>query len=93
MARVIAIVNQEGRVMAAQFGAPRAEQDDEETPSAQLLPTPGQRVVQMDVPDEVERLPGPDMDRFFSQVEVSWPATVNVPRIEVVRRPHDSAEA
>ena len=86
-------MDQDGRVIAAQFGATRAEQDDEATPSAQLLPMPGQRVVQLEVPDEIERLPGPDMDRFFSQVEVSWPATVNVPRIEVIRRPHGSAEA
>jgi hypothetical protein len=92
MARVMAIVDQEGRVMAAQFGDPRAEKDADETPSAQLLPMSGQRVMQIDIPDEVERLPGPDLHRFFSQVEVSWPATVNVPRIEVVRRPHNSEE-
>jgi hypothetical protein len=92
MAKVMAIVDQDGRVLVAQFGDPRAENDGEATPSAQLLPMSGQRVVQLDVPDEVQRLPGPDLHRFFSQVEVSWPATVNVPRIEVIRRPHDSAE-
>jgi hypothetical protein len=88
----MAIVDQNGRVMAAQFGAPRARDDDEQTPSAQLLPSPGQRVVEMDIPDELERLSGPDLFRFFSQVEVSWPATVKLPRIEVVRG-HDSAGA
>jgi hypothetical protein len=93
MARVMAIVDENGRVMAAQFGAPRAEDDDEQTPSAQLLPLPGQRVVEMDIPDEVEQLSGPDLSRFFSHVEVSWPATVKLPRIEVVRRSHDSAGA
>jgi hypothetical protein len=89
MARVLAIVDEAGRVMGAQFGVARG---DEATPSAELMPLPGQRVVQMDVPDEVEQLSGVHLTRFFSQVEVSWPATVNVPRIEVVRR-HDSDEA
>jgi hypothetical protein len=93
MVRVMAIVDENGHVIAAQFGATRAEDDDEETPSAELLPLPGQRVVQMEVPDELEQLSGLDLGRFFSQVEVSWPATVKIPRIEVVRRPHDSAGA
>jgi hypothetical protein len=47
MAKVMAIVDQDGRVLAAQFGDPRAENDGEATPSAQLLPMSGQRVVQL----------------------------------------------
>jgi hypothetical protein len=47
----------------------------------------------MDVPDELEQLSDPDLSRFFSQVEVSWPATVNVPQIEVVQRPHTAGRS
>jgi hypothetical protein len=92
MTRIMSIVDQNGRVVAAQLGAERAQDDDEEAPAGRLLPLPGQRMVEMDVPDEIGRLPGPDLFHFFSQVEVSWPASVNLPRIEVVRRPHDSTE-
>jgi hypothetical protein len=89
MATILAIVDENGRVVAAQFGPSRAEVDEEQTPSARLAPLPGQRVVQMDIPDEIEQLSDPDLSRFFSRVQVSWPATANVPRVEVVRRPHD----
>lgn len=89
MAMVRAIVDESGRVVGAQLGSERADGDDQDTPSAELLPLPGQRVVEMDVPDEVEQLSGVDLARFFSQVEVSWPATVRLPRIEV-RRSHGS---
>ena len=90
MATVRAIVDESGRVVGAQFGVERADDDDKDTPSAELLPLPGQQVVKMDVPDEIEQLSDDDLSRFFSQVEVSWPATVRIPRIEV-RRSHNSA--
>jgi hypothetical protein len=89
MGRVTAIVDENGRIMGAQFAAKRVKDDDEETPSEQLLPMPGQRVVEMDVPDEVEQLSASDLARFFSRVEVTWPATIKIPRIDVVRREHD----
>lgn len=92
MTRIMGIVDQNGRVVAAQLGAERARDDDEEAPEGRLLPLPGQRMIEMDVPDEIGRLSGPDLFHFFSQVEVSWPAAVNLPRIEVVRRSHDSTE-
>jgi hypothetical protein len=85
----MAIVDENGRVVGAQFGKQRVDDDDEETPFEQLLPSRGQRVVEMDVPDEIEQLPASELTRFFSQVEVSWPATIKIPRIDVVRRKHD----
>jgi len=86
----MAIVDENGRIIGAQFGTQGVEaNDDEEMPSEQLLPLPGQRVVEMDVPDEIEHLPASDLTRFFSAVEVSWPATIKMPRIEVVRRTRD----
>jgi hypothetical protein len=89
MVKILAIVDEGGRVMAAQFGVAQ-ESADEETPSEELLPLPGQRRVEMDVPDEIEHLSGADLTRFFSHVEVVWPSEVTLPQIEV-RRSHESS--
>jgi hypothetical protein len=91
MVTVMAIVDEAGRILAAQFGAQPAEGDNE-TPLSQLLPAPGQRMVQMDVPDEIEQLPGPELSRFFAHVEVTWAATIDVPRVEIVRRSHEHSD-
>jgi hypothetical protein len=45
--------------------------------------------VQVDLPDEVEQLSGDELTRLFAHVKVSWPPTVDIPRIEVRR--HDSS--
>lgn len=95
MGRAIAVVDEKGRVMAAQFGAPSREDGDadQETPASELRPLPGHQLVEMEVPDELEQLSGEEMARFFSHVKVSWPADVRVPKVEVVRGGHDSAGA
>lgn len=88
MVKVLAIVDDGGRILAAQFDLDRGKADDE-TPSAELLALPGQRQIEFDVPDEVEQLSGPDLTHFFSHVQTSWPAKVSTPRIEVIKRSHD----
>lgn len=88
MVKVLAIVDDGGRILAAQFDLDK-EKGDDETPSAALLTLPGQRQVEFDVPDEIEHLSGPDLTHFFSHVQTSWPAEVSIPRIEVIRRNHD----
>jgi hypothetical protein len=84
----LTIIDQAGRVLAAQFGEAATGADDE-TPAVELLPAPGQYVVQVDLPDEVEQLSGDELTRLFAHVKVSWSPTVDIPRIEVRR--HDSS--
>ncbi|WP_147258778.1 hypothetical protein [Pseudonocardia hierapolitana] len=87
-----AIVDMSGRILAAQIDAERANDANGDMPSAELVQLPGQRTVEMDVPDEIRDLSGPELSRFFYHVEIVWPATVNVPRIEIVGEAHDSSE-
>ena len=88
MGTLRAIIDDNGRVLGAQFDPAREDDDKDETPSAELIPMAGQHVIHVDVPDEIARLSAPDLSRFFSHLEVSWPATVRVPRLEV-RQAHD----
>jgi hypothetical protein len=91
MVKVTAIVNRRGRIVAAQFGDPDEGRTDDETPTARLLPVGGQAVVEMEVPDELERVSDSGLTQFFSNVEVSWPADVKIPRLEI-KRAHESAQ-
>ena len=84
--RLLAIVDFEGRVVAAQFADQTTGSQDEEVPSADLLPLEGQRVISVDVPQEVQKLPGPDLQLFLSHLKITWPADVQVPEIEIVRK-------
>lgn len=88
MVKVLAIVDDNGRILAAQFDLGQ-EKEGDETPSAALLTLPGQRHVEFDVPDEVEHLSGPDLTHYFSHVQTSWSAEVSTPKIEVIRKNHD----
>jgi hypothetical protein len=81
-----AIVDLDGRVVAADLGAQPRDEDD---PAARLIPRDGQRVVHIDVLREVLELPGPDLEHFFSHVSVTWPAEVEIPRVEVKRPNHE----
>jgi hypothetical protein len=80
-----AIVDLEGRIVGAQLAEQTPVLEDQEEPSVELLPLDGQRVISVDVPAEVLELPGPDLQRFFSHLEISWPAEVRLPKIEIRR--------
>jgi hypothetical protein len=84
--RLLAIVDLEGRVLAAQFVEQAADSQDQEIPSASLVPLKGQYAVSVDVPREVLELPGPDVHQFLSRLRISWPANVQVPEIEIIRK-------
>lgn len=87
MAKIQAIVDDLGHILAAQFDGGKA-QDDEVTPSSELLLLPGQRRVEFEAPDEIRDLSGPDLTRYFAHVEVSWPAQVTPQPVEIVHRKH-----
>lgn len=88
MVRVRATTDDDGRILAAQFGQGQGKVDDE-TPLAELLPLPGQRQVEFEVADEIEHLSGPDLTHYFSHVKASWSAEVSTPKIEVIQLKRD----
>jgi hypothetical protein len=88
--KAITIVDEHGQILAAQVQTPRQDDGGDEPPTTRMQPLSGQRVVEIEVPDELEELTGQDLHRFFARVEISSPATVSVPRIEVVRERHSS---
>ena len=69
--------------MAARFPDVRKEPSDDGAPSALLSAAEGQRVLSIEVPSEVAELGGADMQRFFSDIKVSWSAEVTMPEIEI----------
>jgi hypothetical protein len=87
---LLAIVDLDGRVVAADLGYQSGDQSrEEDDPAAGLIPLDGQRVVHIDVPREVLEVPGPDLEHFFSHVRVTWPAEVQLPEVEVKRPYHE----
>src|SRR3954451_19315991 len=82
LGRAVAIADEKGRVMAAQFGAPSREDADadKKTPVSELLPLPGHHLVEMEVPDELEQLSGEEMARFL------------LPRQDLLARGREGAE-
>jgi hypothetical protein len=85
--RLLAIVDHEGNVVAAQFAQQDTGAQGEDVPSVSYFhPLEGQRLISVDVPAEVMELPGPDLHRFLSQVRVIWPAEVQVPKLNIVRK-------
>jgi hypothetical protein len=84
--RLLAIVDLEGQVVAAQVADQDTSSPDREVPTAQLQPLKDQRIVSFEVPQEVMELPGPDFHHFLAHVMISWPANVQIPKIEVVKK-------
>src|SRR5215213_1395429 len=84
--KILAIVDLEGHVVAAQLADQANDSQTEEAPSASLMPMKGQRVISIEVPQEVLEFRGFDLHFFFSSLEISWPADVQVPKIEIVRK-------
>ncbi len=80
-----ALVDLDGRVVAAHIEERDTPSKDQDVPSARLMPLEGQREVSVEVPAEVLDLPGPDLCRLLSQVRIRWPAEVELPEIEIVR--------
>jgi hypothetical protein len=88
--KIVAITDRDGHIVAAQLLAARrlgevASSEKEQTPSATLVPSDGQRAITIEVPREVLELPGPDFHRFLSHIKVTWPADVRLPEINVIR--------
>ena len=81
-----AIVDFEGRILAGQFIDEGNNSPLEEGPTAHVMPIEGQRLITFDVPQEVLELPGPDLQYFLSQVKVTWPADIQMPKIEIVQK-------
>ena len=83
--RIVVITNLHGRVLAAELPSDGKVDVSEDEPIARILPMEGQRSIAVDVPREVLNLPGPSLHRFFSELQIRWPADVQVPKVEIVK--------
>jgi len=89
-ARIVVIADLQGRVVGAELpGDGKAKVSGE--PIAHIAPMKGQHAIVVDVPSEVLKLPGPCLHRFFSELQIRWPADVQLPKVEIMKR-HGGAE-
>lgn len=84
--KLLAIVDLQGHVVAAQLADQANDSQTEEAPTARLIPMNGQRAISIDVPQEVLEFRGFDLHFFFSSLEISWPVDVKVPKFETGKR-------
>jgi hypothetical protein len=85
-AKMSAIVDLEGNILAAQLLNETSGYQDGETPSATLLPLKGQYAITIEVPEEALNLSGLDLQRFLSQTRIRFPADIQLPNVEVSRK-------
>jgi len=84
-AKILVIADVHGRVLAAELPTGVKAASEEKIPTARLLPLEGQRSISIQVPREVLKLGGPDLRRFFSEVQIRSTGEVQLPKIKVAR--------
>jgi hypothetical protein len=85
--RLLALVDLEGHVLAAQLSDQRNDAQNQDGPNAVgFEPLAGQRVISLEVPQEVMELPGSDLHLFLSDIKVNWPADIRLPELKVVKK-------
>lgn len=78
------IVDRAGRVVAAApADEPTRSEGQDEAPAMRLVPLQDQREVRVDVAEEVLSLPGAELHKFLSEVQVRWPADVQLPKFDI----------
>lgn len=83
--KMVVIADFHGRVLAAQLPGEVKAESNEKQPDARILPLKGQRAVSIDVPREVLSLPGPELHRYFSEVQIGCTGEVQLPKIKLVK--------
>lgn len=89
-AKILVITDMHGRILAADLSNPAASprrKDNE--PQMRLMPREGQRALMIEVPKEVLELSGLYLSRYFSEVSISWPSEVKLPKVKVVKKHKD----
>ena len=84
MTKVLALV-ENGRIIAAQMGEQRRG-NDKDTPEVEFEVSGGQQLVSLQVPEEVLRLRGVCLGRYFSQVKIHGPDQIILPKVKIVRK-------
>jgi hypothetical protein len=84
-ARIIVIADLQGRVVGAQLSNNSKTKVSGE-PMVSIAPMKGQQAIEVDVPTEVLKLPGPCLHRFFSEIQIRWPVDVQLPKVEIVKQ-------
>jgi hypothetical protein len=85
---IIAMVDDHGRIVAAQLNDGTRSKDKDQPSEFRIMPSSGQREVRFDVPEEVLQLSGTSLHRFFSNVKVSGDGKAQVPKFRVERLAH-----
>jgi len=80
-----ALVDVAGRILAASLPNDARASKTKDGPESRVEPVGGQRIVSFDVPREVLELPGPDLQRFLSEVRVGLSGEVSLPKITIVK--------
>jgi hypothetical protein len=84
-AKVVVIADLHGRVLAAQLPVTVKSESKERPPDSRIVPLEGRRAVSFGVPREVLSLAGPELHRYFSEVQIGCGAEVQLPKIKIVR--------
>ena len=87
MVKINIIADSQGRIVAAELSSDIDPEGD--GPTARVVPMNGLRVIRIDIPAEVLELSGPNLHRFFSEVQVT-PDRVQLPKVKIVRG-HEAA--
>ena len=78
------IVDRQGRVLAAQLPAAADSEDAaERRPAVGLVFRDDQREVSIAVPREILNLPGPDLQRFFSEIRIRPDGEPQLPKLKI----------
>jgi len=84
-AKIRVITDSNGRVLAAQFPSPGNPKGEGKHPECQIVPLSGHRVLHIEIPAEVLRLTGPDLHRYFSDVEIDFEGDIKLPKLKIVK--------
>lgn len=82
-AKIIVVADFHGRILAAQMAEDLKSESKGQPPEARIVPLEGQRAVSIDVLREVLTLPGPELHRYFSEVQIGCNGEVQLPKITV----------
>ncbi|HVO75888.1 MAG TPA: hypothetical protein VMT35_17830 [Ignavibacteriaceae bacterium] len=79
--KILVITDLQGRILAAEMNQNKSNKKDE--PYSSLIPIKNQRSVTIEVPEEILELPGPSLQRYFSNVKITFPAEVVLPKTKI----------
>ncbi len=83
-AKLSVIVDEQGKVLAAQLTPQSTSPERGEGPFARLAPLQNQRELTIELPAEVLKLTGEEIQKLFSSLRVGQDGKVKLPDIKVI---------